>query len=47
MDSQLISLPKDIMFCKTCVVSNQRPRVQFDANGVCDACNYAKVKNFI
>ena len=46
MDSQLISLPKDIMFCKTCVVSNQRPRVQFDANGVCDACNYAKVKNF-
>ena len=47
MDKQLLNLPKDIIFCKSCVVSNQRPRVTFDENGICDACNYANSKNFI
>ena len=26
-------------------MSNQRPRIGFDENGVCNACNYAKKKN--
>jgi N-acetyl sugar amidotransferase len=46
MDDQLLKLPKEIIFCNSCVVSNQRPRVTFDTDGICDGCNYAKVKNF-
>ena len=38
-------LPEKVIFCKKCVVSNQRPRITFDKNGVCNACNYAYKKN--
>lgn len=38
------NLPSDIKFCAECTVSNQRPRIAFDENGVCSACNYAKFK---
>ena len=38
------NLPKDIFFCKNCTISNQRPRITFDKNGVCSACNYANFK---
>ena len=34
-----------MIFCTDCVVSNQRPRIGFDENGVCNACNYTKKKN--
>ena len=47
MKRDLISqynLPYDIKFCKKCTVSNQRPRITFDADGVCSACNYAEYK---
>lgn len=37
-------LPEEVVFCKKCVTSNQRPRVEFDENGVCNACNYAHKK---
>ena len=52
-------LPKDVKFCKTCVISNQRPNsavefkhtsetskstINFDENGVCDACHVADEK---
>lgn len=37
-------LPKEVVFCKRCVVSNQRPRIVFDDQGVCNACNYAYKK---
>lgn len=37
-------LPKKIMFCRKCTVSNQRPRISFDERGVCSACNYAEFK---
>jgi len=33
-----------IKFCKSCVISNQRPRITFDQNGICSACLYAKKK---
>jgi N-acetyl sugar amidotransferase len=36
--------PKNIQFCKACVVSNQRPRITFDKHGVCSACQYARRK---
>lgn len=40
----LYGLPRDIRFCVKCTVSNQRPRISFDENGVCSACNYAEFK---
>lgn len=36
--------PKEVKFCKKCVVSNQRPRIVFDNDGVCSACRYAELK---
>ena len=45
LDKQLDTRPKEVKFCAKCVVSNQRPRITFDANGVCSACNYAWKKN--
>lgn len=38
-------LPEDVLFCKKCTVSNQRPRITFDDKGVCSACNYAEYKH--
>lgn len=40
----LYNLPTEIKFCKKCTISNQRPRIQFDADGVCSACNFADFK---
>lgn len=37
-------LPKEIKFCTNCTISNQRPRITFDENGVCSACNYGVYK---
>lgn len=37
-------LPHKIKFCKSCTISNQRPRISFDENGVCSACNFAEYK---
>lgn len=45
LDRQLDTQPKEVKFCIECVVSNQRPRTTFDANGVCSACSYAWRKN--
>ncbi len=44
LDKQLAQLPTDVQFCKRCVVSNQRPRTHFNAEGVCSACEYAHQK---
>jgi N-acetyl sugar amidotransferase len=44
LDKQLDKLPKEVKFCKKCVVSNQRPRIIFDEEGVCSACRYAEEK---
>lgn len=43
-DQQLLSLPKKVRFCTKCVISNQRPRIVFDKDGVCSACHYAFAK---
>ena len=37
-------LPVDVRFCSKCTISNQRPRISFDATGVCSACNFAEYK---
>ena len=52
-------LPEKVIYCKKCVISNQRPSsvvefakqkdvketIIFDDDGVCNACNYAEIKN--
>ncbi len=38
-------LPSKVIYCKKCVISNQRPRIVLDDEGVCGACRYAEYKN--
>ncbi|MHC4593547.1 MAG: N-acetyl sugar amidotransferase [Planctomycetota bacterium] len=47
IDKQLEKLPKEIQFCKNCVVSNQRPRTDFNEEGVCCACQWAYEKDHV
>ena len=42
--SKEYNLPAEVKFCKRCVMSNQRPRISFDENGVCSACNFSDHK---
>lgn len=44
-DGQVPDLPKDVVFCKRCVTSNQRPRIIFNEDGVCSACEFAEIKD--
>ncbi len=44
INKQISSSVNDIRFCKKCVISNQRPRIVFDEEGVCSACRYADEK---
>jgi N-acetyl sugar amidotransferase len=44
LDRQLASQPKTVRYCTNCVVSNQRPRLEFDSEGVCTACLFAREK---
>lgn len=41
-DAQLAQLPTTIQYCKKCVISNQRPRTDFNEDGICNACKYAE-----
>ncbi len=47
LDYELLKERKKVKFCKKCVLSNQRPRTEFDNNGVCSACNYKERKKTI
>lgn len=38
-------LPTEVRYCTRCTISNQRPRITFDAEGVCSACRFAEYKN--
>jgi N-acetyl sugar amidotransferase len=38
------NLPTEVKYCVKCTISNQRPRITFDEEGVCSACNYAEFK---
>ena len=38
------NLPTEVKFCRKCTISNQRPRITFDEDNVCSACNYAEYK---
>ena len=41
---KLYNLPKKVIFCATCTISNQRPRISFDEYGVCSACRFKGFK---
>jgi len=47
LEHQLLTQPTEVKFCTRCVVSNQRPRIVFDAGGVCSACRFADEKNHV
>lgn len=40
----LYNLPVEVRFCRRCVTSNQRPRITFDEDGICSACQYSEYK---
>ena len=40
LERQLIHQPKEVRYCSRCIVSNQRPRIVFDHEGVCSACRF-------
>ena len=44
---KLYNLSKDVIYCKKCTMSNQRPRITFDREGICSACNYSFYKQNI
>lgn len=45
IDRQFEELPKEVKFCKNCVVSNQRPRTVLNNEGICPACQWAYEKD--
>ena len=45
LDKQILKLPHKVKWCKNCVISNQRPRIVFDKNNICSACNNLEYKN--
>lgn len=40
----LYKLPKEVIFCKLCTISNQRPRITFNLEGICSACQFSEFK---
>lgn len=47
IDRQLINAPTEVVYCKKCVVSNQRPRLTFNIEGICSACQFAYEKQHV
>ena len=47
LDKQIKHIPKKILWCKRCCISNQRPRIIFDKNQICSACKFSDYKNSI
>ena len=33
-----------ILYCKKCIIPSTRPKIHFDNEGICSACNYSKKK---
>lgn len=42
--SEKYNLPNRVKFCRTCTISNQRPRISFDESGGCSACQFQEQK---
>lgn len=37
-EKQILKIPKEVKWCKKCIMSNQRPRIIFYSDGICSAC---------
>ena len=44
-DLKTIDPEKEVVFCKNCTMSNQRPRIQFNSQGFCSPCVFHQYKN--
>ena len=44
-DLKTIDPDKEVVFCKNCTMSNQRPRIQFNDKGFCSPCVFHQYKN--
>ena len=42
---KLYSLPKEILYFKKCVITNQRPRITINKDGICNACKFWNKKD--
>lgn len=47
LEKQVDKIPKKVLWCKKCTMSNQRPRIYFDSNQVCSGCLNNDRKNKI
>ena len=45
IEKQVSKVPKKVLWCKRCAMSNQRPRIIFDKEGICSGCRYNDYKN--
>jgi len=45
LDDRISKMSEEVFFCKRCVNSNQRFGLTFDEKGVCDACQFADLKD--
>ena len=45
LERQVIDIPQDVKWCKRCVISNQRPRIIFNDEGICSGCLNTEYKN--
>lgn len=44
-DLKTIDPDKEVVYCKNCTMSNQRPRIQFNDKGFCSPCVFHEYKN--
>ena len=44
LEKQIPNQKTDVKYCQRCVVSNQRPRILIDDEGVCSACRFSYEK---
>jgi N-acetyl sugar amidotransferase len=47
LEKQILQIPEIVQWCKRCVISNQRPRIVFDEEGICSACRVKEYKERI
>ena len=47
LEKQQSALPYEVQWCKTCTMSNQRPRIIFHDDGTCSGCKNSKDKDRI
>ena len=47
LEKQVSKVPRKVVWCKNCVISNQRPRIIFDDDQICSGCKNNKLKEKI